>query len=444
MKQRTDQGMGVFILVWLGQLLSLLGSGLTSFVLGIWVYQQTGSITQFALIAMFTQLPSVLLFPLAGALVDRWHRRWVMLICDSGSGVTLLLIALLVASNQLAVWHIYGAVAINSVFSACHWPAYTAAATQLLPPQHLSRGTGMMQLGDASRLVAPMLGGVLLETIQLQGVILVDFITFAIAFTTLIAVRFPPLKPSPASVSGSGSVLQEAIYGWAYIRARVGLLALVCFMAIANFLLGIVEVLATPVALSFTSPTTLGMIFSLGGLGILFGSFLVSHRSLQGRLVYGAIGSQIISGLAVFIVGFQANIITLTMAVFVAFWGLATINGCSQLLLRKKVDIQVQGRVFAFSRAFSDATIPLAFGTAGFLVDQVFEPWMAADGLLAPTIGQIMGVGTGQGIRLLLMLVGLLTIGISLYAGQYSRLMTIEKELPDVIKLTQKRMEFLS
>lgn len=427
MEPRTIQKMGVFILVWLGQLLSLLGSGLTSFALGIWVYQQTGSITQFSLISMFSILPSILLFPLAGALIDRWDQRWVMLVCDTGSGLALLVIVYLVFHNSLAIWHIYCAVAINSMFSAGHWPAYTAAATLLIPKQLLSQGTGMMQIGDAARLLSPLLGGVLLETVQLQGVILVDCVTFAFAFVTLLFVRFPQALPSAHE-----SIIQGIAYGWLYIRKRVGLLTLVLFMAGANFLLGMVEVLATPMALSFTSPTVLGIVFSIGGLGILTGSALISHRKLQGRLIYGVLGSQLVSGLSIALVGLSPNIVTLTIAVFVSFFGLAMINGCSQLILRKKVEFQVQGRVFAFSRTLSDITIPLAFGVVGLLVESVFEPWMAADGLLASTVGRVIGVGPGQGIRLLLMVVGGLTVLSSIYAGQYPRLVFVEQELPDI------------
>lgn len=433
MEQRNTEGMGVFILVWLGQILSLLGSGLTSFVLGIWVYQQTGSITQFALISMFAYLPSVLLSPLAGALVDRWNQKWVMLVCDTGSGLTLLVIAYFVVNERLAVWHIYVAVIMNSIFSSCHWPAYMAAATLLLPKKYLSRGTGMIQIGDASRLVAPLLGGVLLDTIQLWGVILIDCITFAIAFVTLVVVQFPQVKPVPPLAKGA--VLQEAIYGWTYIRERVGLLALVFFMAGANLLLGVVEILATPMALSFTSPTTLGTIFSIGSMGILVGSFLVSHWGTKMRLIYGVLGSQLISGLSVFIVGFHLNVVTLTIAIFVSFWGLATLNGCSQLILRKKVAIEVQGRVFAFSRTLADATIPLAFGVTGFLADQIFEPLMAKNGLLASTVGKVIGVGPGQGMRLLVAIVGCLTVFMSIYAWQCPRLRFVEKELPDTINL---------
>jgi hypothetical protein len=143
----------------------------------------------------------------------------------------------------------------------------------------------------------------------------------------------------------------------------------------------------------------------------------------------------VISGLSVFIVGFHPTVLTLTIAIFVSFCGLATINGCSQLILRKKVVLAVQGRVFAFSRTLSDITIPLAFGVAGFLADQIFEPLMADNGLLAPTVGQVIGVGPGQGMRLLVMIVGCLTVFMSINAWKCPRLMSVEKELPDTIDL---------
>ncbi|MEB3147557.1 MAG: MFS transporter, partial [Sphaerospermopsis sp.] len=82
----TAKGMQTFILVWLGQVASLTGSGLTNFALGVWVYQDTGSVTQFALISLFATIPRVIISPVAGAVVDRTERRWVMIIADSGAG----------------------------------------------------------------------------------------------------------------------------------------------------------------------------------------------------------------------------------------------------------------------------------------------------------------------------------------------------------------------
>jgi MFS transporter, DHA3 family, macrolide efflux protein len=377
-----------------------------------------------------------LLSPLAGVLVDRWNRKWVMLLCDIGSGITMLAITYLVINEQLAVWHIYIAVSINSVFSSCHWPAYTAAAATLAPPKYLNQVSGMMQLGEASRLVAPVLGGVLLDNIQLRGVLLVDFTTFLIAFVTLCLVRFP--QPNISSPLVKKSLFKEAVYGWNYLRDRPGLLVLLFFMSGANFLLGMVEILATPMALSFTTATTLGTIFSIGSTGIIAGTLLVSNWSKNVKLIYGILASQILSGISVVLVGVHPAVTTLTLAMFVSLCGLATINGCSQLLLRRKVAIEVQGRVFALSRTLSDITLPLSFGITGFLADQVFEPWMVADGLLSNTLGQVIGVGPGQGIRLLLIIVGCFTVIASIYVTKFPRLMLVEKELPDTLVLANQ------
>ncbi|RPI34759.1 MAG: MFS transporter, partial [Chloroflexota bacterium] len=123
--------MNTFTLVWAGQLVSLFGSGLTGFALGLWVYQQTGSVTQYALIALSAVLPRILVSPLAGVLADRWDRRRAMILSDCGAGLTTLAIALLFLSSRLEVWHIYLATGAGAAFGAIQWPAYTASISQL-------------------------------------------------------------------------------------------------------------------------------------------------------------------------------------------------------------------------------------------------------------------------------------------------------------------------
>lgn len=240
-----DPRVRVFIFVWFGQLISLIGSGLTSFALGIWVYQRTQSVTEFALISLFTFLPSIVLLPLAGVLVDRWDRRSCMLLSNAGAGCSTIVVALLLFTNRLEVWQIYCAVAVNSTFNAFWWPAYTATTTLLVPKQYLGRANGMLQLGHAaSQLVAPVLAGVLVGTIQVQGVILLDFASFLFAFTTLLLVRIPKLNTTTEGKVGDGSVLGEAFSAWTYITARSGLLGLLIFYSVTNFSLGIVEHIA--------------------------------------------------------------------------------------------------------------------------------------------------------------------------------------------------------
>ena len=153
-------GMTIFYIVWLGQVISLVGSGLTSFALGVWVFQRTDSITQFALIGLFTVLPRVLLSPLIGPLVDRWDRRWAMILSDTGAGLSTLTIVLLLYGGRLEIWHIYLLAAVSAAFGTIQWPAYMASTTLLVPKGNLGRANGMSQFGQAaSEILAPALAG---------------------------------------------------------------------------------------------------------------------------------------------------------------------------------------------------------------------------------------------------------------------------------------------
>ncbi|MCJ7735328.1 MAG: MFS transporter, partial [Anaerolineales bacterium] len=191
-------GIPVFTVTWLGQVISLVGSGLTSFALGVWVFRSTGSATLFAFIGLFAVLPKVLVSPFAGALVDRWDRRAVMILADTGAGLSTLFIATILIFDRMELWHIYLSTAASSLFGAFQWPAYTAAVSLLVPEEHLGRANGMNQFGRAAaEIFAPLLAGILMLTIQLEGVILIDVGTFIFAMLTLLLVRFPRLKTTP-------------------------------------------------------------------------------------------------------------------------------------------------------------------------------------------------------------------------------------------------------
>jgi MFS transporter, DHA3 family, macrolide efflux protein len=211
----APQGMRAFTTIWFGQLVSLIGSSLTTFALGVWAYDQTGSVTLFAFITFMGMLPGILVSPFAGALVDRWDRRWVMIACDTGAALTSLLIAGLLWAGQLAMWQIYVIVGINSILKAFQMPAYTAAITLMIPKDQLARASGMMQFGaGAAQIAAPFLAGILFGLIGLAGIILVDFTTFLIAVSTLLLVRVPSPLPTGATRK---HLLREAADGLAFI-----------------------------------------------------------------------------------------------------------------------------------------------------------------------------------------------------------------------------------
>ncbi|HBL27311.1 MAG TPA: MFS transporter, partial [Acidobacteria bacterium] len=250
----SQTGLKTFGTIWIGQLVSLLGSGLTTFALGIWALERTGSVTRYALIIVLAGLPSILIGPFAGALVDRWDRRLVMLWTDLGPAVITLSYAFLLYRGELQVWHIYIGAFLNSVFSTFQWPAYSASITMLVEPKSYGRAYGMMDFGEAgTTIAAPALAGLLLSVMDIWGVLLLDFVSFLFAAVTLLLVRIP--RPAPAaSEEGAeeSSLWKDAAFGWHFIRARPGLLQLLFFFATVNLAVCTAGVALLPMVLGFT------------------------------------------------------------------------------------------------------------------------------------------------------------------------------------------------
>jgi len=429
------RGMQVFFVIWLGQLVSLVGSGLTGFALGLWVYQRSGSVTQFAFIALFTVLPNILLSPVAGVLVDRWDRRWTMILSDAGAALSTLAVAILFLTNHLEVWHIYLAAATSSACSAFQVPAYLALITLLVPKQQLGRTGGMVQIGQAaSDILAPALAGLLVVTIQVWGVLLIDFVTFLFAVLTLLMVRVPEHRIIARGKLGGQSLLSEAAYGWTYIAARPGLLGLLIFLAATNFFLGgMVGPLITPMILEIASPQILGIVISIAGSGMLVSSLVMSAWGGPQRRIAGILGFELLCGLCIVLIGLRPSAWLIAIGAFGAHFTLPIINGSNLAIWQSKVAPEVQGRVFAAQQAIAKAATPLAYLAAGPLADRIFGPALASGGPLAGSVGQIVGVGPGRGIGLLFIVMGILTMLATGIAYLNPRIRLVEGELPDVI-----------
>jgi DHA3 family macrolide efflux protein-like MFS transporter len=438
----ASRGMRVFIIIWLGQLVSLVGSGLTSFALGLWVYQHTGSVTQFALSGLFTVLPSVALSPLAGALVDRWDRRWVMILSDAGAGLSTLMMAFLFLTKRIEVWQIYLAAGASAAFGTFQWPAYSAATTRLVSKKHLGRANGMVQFGRAaSEILAPVLAGVLVLTIQVQGVLLIDFATFLFAIITLLMVRFPKPETTTVGQASKGSLWREAAYGWTYIATRRGLLGLLVFFAVVNLMWGMVGALIAPMILGFTSADVLGIIISVAGGGMLVGSLVMSAWGGPKRRMDGVLRFELLSGLCFLLIGLRPSAWPIAIGAFGAHLTIAIIYGSNQAIWQSKVPPDVQGRVFATQQMLARSATPLAYLVAGPLADKLFEPLLAFGGPLTGSIGHLIGVGPGRGIGLLFIVMGMLKVVVTLAAYLYPRIRLIEDELPDAIAVGDLRGE---
>jgi DHA3 family macrolide efflux protein-like MFS transporter len=429
----ASRDMRIFVIVWLGQLVSQLGSGLTTFALGVWVLTQTGSVTRFALMFLAGAGPAILISPLAGALVDRWNRRSSMMACNAGLAVTNLAIIWILSNGPAVTWPIYVAVAFASALNALHWPAYSTVVPFLVPPRQFGRANGMMQGSEAlSQLLAPAIAGILLVTIKIQGVLMIDCATFLVALISLKSIKFPEQPVTAAAGAEKRSLFDDALYGWSYIAARRGLLGLMAFFAFSNFLAGFVQVLAQPLVLSFASPAQLGAAVSIGGCGMLVGSVWMSISGGPKRRIHGILGFHLLLSLAFILLGLQPSLPLITASAFVIFLCLPVINGSNRALMNTKVAPDVQGRIFATSHMIASLTLPLSYVIAGPLADKVFGPLLTQNGPLAHSVGEFIGVGPGRGIGLLFVVLGILAIVVTAVGYSFKPLRLVERELPDV------------
>lgn len=419
--------------MWLGQLISGIGTGLTNFALGVWVFQQTGSATKFALIAFFSALPNIVTLPLAGALIDRCDRRSMMLLGNVGSALTTIAGAALLAAGRLEIWHIYVGVMIRTIFSSFLTSTFSATTALLVSKQFLGRASGMVQANTATaQIFAPLLGGFLIVLIKLPLVLLIDFVSYLMAIVSLLLVKIPAPVQTVAATPAKGDFVKDNLsYGVVYIRERPALLALLVYFAAVNFVVAGTTILFTPMVLSFSSATVLGTVLSVLGAGFLTGSIVMSvwggpERRLRGILSFGAL-----FGLCSIVIGLRPSPVLIAIGAFGMYFFLPIVNGCTEALWQTKTPPDVQGRVFAVRRIVAASTVPLAFLIGGQLADTVFEPLVRA--AASSSAGKLISAGPGRGIGLMFIVGGCFIVLAQVGAYLYSPLRRVEEDLPDAI-----------
>jgi DHA3 family macrolide efflux protein-like MFS transporter len=431
------RSMRPFLLVWFGQVVSNLGSGMSGFAMGVWAYRLTGSVTALSLITLFATLPNMLLSPLAGALIDRWGRRSVLLINNFGAGACTLVMAALYWAGVLQIWHVYVLVLTSRCFNVFQLPAFSSATALLVPRNQLLRANGMAQLGpSAAQIAAPILAVMLMDVIGVGGIFFLDCSSFLFAAATLLAIRIPKPSLSAAGQEGRGSLLYESFYGWTYIRKRKGLLGLLLFFAFANYCLTVVQILVTPLVLSFGNAKTLAMVLTSGAIGGVVGGLALGiwggGRSL--RRIPIILGFTLLQGATLLLGGLRPAALLVAAAMAVALFALPMIRGSSEAIWQSKVPQDLQGRVFSIRRMIAGVAFPLAGASAGPLADRVFKPLLLPGGALAGTVGRVIGVGPGRGVGLMFMTFGVLTLLSVAVVYTCRSVRDVEADLPDVLR----------
>ncbi len=403
---------------------------MTSFGLAIWVYQQTGSATQLALIVLASRLPMLFVSPFVGALVDRWDRRWAMILSDGGAALGTFVTMVLLITGNLEIWHLYLTLSLSGLFQAFQFPAYSAATTLLVPKEHYARASGLVQLaGSIGRVAAPTIAAVVVVGSGLTVLFIADFVSFAFAVGTLLFVRFPSVEPAKRLGTGVGGLLLEAKEGLDFVLQRRALLILMLSFVVVNFAFAFQGVLLIPLLLNLGTEQVAGIVVSIGAVALVVGSLGLSVWGGPKNRIAGVYFPIMAMGVGLVIMGIQP-------VVGLVIGGIVLINathpiaaGSSQAIWQSKVPPGLQGRVFAIRQVSAIASAPIAFLAAGFLADRFFEPLMAdAGGLL----GGLFGSGTGRGIGFMFVLAGLFTIATVVGALRHPRISNLETEVPDL------------
>lgn len=434
----TPKDMKTFFIIWGGQLISMLGSGLTQFALGVWIYDQTKQATPFAITVLLGTIPRILLLAFAGSIADRFNRRKIMIAADTFSALLTLVVFILLNAGGLQLWHIYLISVLSSVLSAFQEPAYTASISMIVPKEKLGSANGMAQMGQAiASVLTPVMAGALFVFIGFNGIILIDFVTFFFAVGALLIVRIP--QPERAPEHKDHNIWQDMQFGLTYLRERQGLMGLLLYYAMVNFLLNWSAVLLIPMVLSRFTADVLGLIQTVMGVGMLAGSIIMSTWGGAKKRIPAAIGFIILGVTGFIIAGLQPNPWFIGAGIFLLMFSIPLASGNSQVVFQTKVPREIQGRVFSVRSTISQSMMPLAFLTAGPLADKFFEPLLMSGGALANTfVGQVLGTGAGRGIGLMFILSGLTAIIVSVFVYLNPRIRNLEKELPDALPDAEK------
>lgn len=423
-------GIRAFAAVCLGQMISLCGSHLISFVLGVWVYQRTRSATNFALIAFFAIVPEIMLAPIAGAIADRFDRRWVLIIGNLGAAASTLSLLAMAISNQLALGPVYVAVAASSAFLAVQYPALSASIPSWVPEGNLSRANAIVEVGNSiAMVVAPALAPGLFSAIAFKGIFIIAVAGFIFAIAALALSQFPAPLHQPRQRTPFSSLLQDAFEGWKYVQRRHELLALLVLFAVTNFAVGSVQVLLPPFVLSFSSAMGLSIVMSFAGIGAISGGLLLSFLGETRRKIRAILLLVLLQGLVLFLGVLRPGIPLIAGAAFLFSFCVPVMFASSQTIWQTEVEQEMQARAFAIRRLVAWSTLPFAYLIAGPLADRIFEPLMSTGGPLAGSAGALIGSGPGRGIALLFILLGLFIVAAVLGGFRYQPFWKLEEHL---------------
>jgi len=423
-----NKAMKKFKILVAGQLISSIGSGLTYFGLAIYVLALTGSVTALSIVSICAFLPSILLAPVGGVLADHYDRRVMMILGElfSGLGLVICLVSIMSVNPSLAV--ICVGVGVSSLFTALMEPAFKATITDLLSEEDFAKAGGMVQIANSAKfIISPAIAGLLLQITTVSTLIIIDILTFFITVFIIAAVK-KGMATKRREDTGL-SFRREMKEGIAAIRGKSGIVAMIVIITTAVFCLGFVQILSKPLILSFAGETELGLLATVSAMGMIVGSILIScmknAKSYVRMLSLGLIGCGIFFAL----MGVKENLFLIATFGFLMFVFMPAVQIGAEVLIRKNLANEVQGRAFGLISFITQMGYIFAYILSGALSDYVFEPFMGGNSLFAIEIGKVIGAGAGRGIALLILIAGMALAIVGIVVSRLKSVKTLERRL---------------
>nr|WP_106788231.1 MFS transporter [Massilistercora timonensis] len=407
-----------YIVLWLSQSISQLGSSMTAFSFILWIYEQTHSALSISIISFCNYVPYILTSIFVGTFVDNHRKKLVMLVSDFVAAIVSLFALVFLMAGNLSVWHIYIINIIVGVSTAFQQPASSVAIAKIVPKDKLSNVSGMNSFSSNLVIVfSPMLAAVFFSIGGLPLILLFDLFSFAIAFFVLL---FLIRIPERLTKENFKSPFAEILYGFHFLKTEKGILYIMLTMAVINFFSRLTyENILSPMILARSSENNLvlGIVNACMGVGGIMGGLLVSMRKesrKKANMIYVSAALSFLLGDLTMAVG--RNVFFWSFAAFAASLPLPFIMAGENLILYKKIPENIQGRVFAVRNAVQYSTIPFGILLGGYLSDYVFEPFMRSNADIVPLLGKIVGIGTGSGMAVMFLCTGICGFAMSIFS----------------------------
>lgn len=253
----------------------------------------------------------------------------------------------------------------------------------------------------------------------------IDIGTFLFAVLAVLVVR-ERMKPGRRDDS-DGSWTADLREGWRAIASRRGVALLIFMISAVTFFLGFLQTLIAPMVLSFADARTLGAIQSVSAVGMLASSLLIGMISV-GRRYAGILAVGLtVAGLAMALMGLTTNTYAIIAGGFLFLSALPFVNMSADVLVRRNIPNEKQGRVWGMVGVLSQLGFIAAYAIAGPLADHVFNPLLEEGGLLASSVGRLVGVGPERGIGFLFVIAGLLVVAMAAVTYGFRSIRALEK-----------------